>query len=102
MGLFKKYMIMKKVIFMFSMFVSVLGNTQNLPDFLSKAEKKFVKNVIDIHGGKPVEITKRKDKHIVVEFNNTMFVLKPDGFVGEMWILEDGDWLSLGQEEDSY
>ncbi len=89
---------MKKMIFMFSMFVTVFGSTQSLPDFLNKEEKKFVKNVIDIHGEKPVEITKRKDKHIVIEFNNTMIVLKPDGFVGEMWILEDEDWVSIGRE----
>jgi hypothetical protein len=49
-----------------------------------------------------VEITKRKDKHIVIEFTNTMYVLKPDGFVGESWILGDGDWIRLGTEEEAY
>ncbi len=93
---------MKKMIFMFSMFVTVFGSTQNFPSFLTKSEKRFVKNVIDIQGSKPVEITKRKDQHIVIEFENTMYVLKPDGFVGEMWILEDEDWISLGTEQSSY
>lgn len=87
---------------MFSLFVSTFGSSQELPNFLSKTEKKFVRNVINIQGSKPVEITKRKDNHIVVEFKDTMVVLKPDGFVGEMWILGDGDWISLGTEEDSY
>ena len=88
---------------MFSLFVSTFGSSQELPNGLSKSEKRFVKNVIDIHKKeKVVEITKRLDNHIVIEFTNTMVVLKPDGFVGEMWILEDGDWLSLGTEENSY
>ncbi len=87
---------------MFSTFVSVMGLSQDLPNFLSRSEKKFVQNVIEIQGDKPVEITKRKDQHIVLEFSNTMYVLKPDGFVGEMWILEDADWLRLPSEEESY
>lgn len=93
---------MKSLVFMFSLFVSTFGSSQELPNFLSKTEKKFVRNVINVQGSKPVEITKRKDNHIVLEFKDTMVVLKPDGFVGEMWILGDGDWISLGTEEDSY
>jgi len=38
----------------------------------------------------------------VLEFETTMVVLKPDGFVGEIWILGDGDWISLGTEEAAY
>ncbi len=87
---------------MFSLFVSTFGSSQELPNFLSKTEKKFVRNVINVQGSNPVEITKRKDAHIVLEFKDTMVVLKPDGFVGEMWILGDEDWISLGTEEDSY
>jgi hypothetical protein len=95
---------MKKIfsLLMFNMFVSVSGNTQDLPDFLSKEEKKFVRNVISMQKEPVVEITKRKDKHIVIEFTNTMYVLKPDGFVGESWILGDGDWIRLGTEEEAY
>jgi len=95
-------MIMKNLIFMFSTFVTMFGTTQDLPKFLNRSEKRFVQNVIDIQGDKPVEITKRKDSHIVVEFNDAMYVLKPDGYVGEMWILGDGDWLRLPSEEESY
>jgi hypothetical protein len=93
---------MKVMIFMFSTFVSIFGKAQELPKFLSKSEKRFVQNVINIQGCQPVEITKRKDSHIVIEFPNTMLVLKPDGFVGETWILGDEDWISLGKEEDTY
>lgn len=52
---------MKSLVFMFSLFVSTFGSSQELPNFLSKTEKKFVRNVINVQGSKPVEITKRKD-----------------------------------------
>ena len=87
---------------MFSMFVNVSGKSQNLPDFLSKEEKKFVKNVINMQDEAVVEITKRKDKHIVIEFKSAMYVLKPDGFIGESWILGNEDWVRLGTEEEAY
>ena len=87
---------------MFSTFVTIFGTAQNLPTFLNRSEKRFVQNVIDIKGNQPVEITKRKDSHIVLEFNDAMYVLKPDGYIGEMWILEDADWYRLPSEEESY
>lgn len=87
---------------MFSTFVTIFGTAQNLPTFLNRSEKRFVQNVIKIKGDKPVEITKRKDQHIVIEFYDSMYVLKPDGYVGEMWILENEDWLRLPSEEESY
>ena len=82
-------------------FVSSSAHTQKMKG-LTRSERTFVRNVIKIQGEKPVEITKRKDNYIVVEFDSTMVVLKPDGFVGETWILEDGDWLSLGTAEEAY
>lgn len=87
---------------MFSTFVSIFGIAQDLPKFLNRSEKKFIQNVIDIKGDNPIEITKRKDLHIVLEFTDAMYVLKPNGFVGEIWILEDEDWLRLPSEEESY
>jgi len=93
---------MKSLIIMFSLFVSTLGSSQRLPNALTRSERKFVRNVIEVQKEKVIEITKRSDSHIVIEFETTMVVLKPDGYVGETWILEDGDWLSLGTEEDAY
>lgn len=87
---------------MFSLFVSTFGGSQQLPNGLSRSEKKFVRNVIDVQKEQVIEITKRSDKHIVIEFETTMVVLKPDGYVGQVWILGDGDWISLGSEEDAY
>ena len=97
-------MIMKVMILVFSMlaFVTTDVRSQKLKD-LTRSERLFVRNVININKKeKVIEITKRIDNHIVIEFTSTMVVLKPDGYVGETWILEDGEWLSLGTEEDAY
>lgn len=93
---------MKNLIIVFSLFVSISGSSQRLPDFLSRSERKFIKNVTDIYKEDIVNITKSDNNHIVVEFETTKVELKPDGFVGEIWILEDKNWLSLGTEELSY
>ena len=49
-----------------------------------------------------LKITKRSDNHIVIEFKLTMVVLIADGFIGETWIRNEGDWLSLGTAEEAY
>jgi hypothetical protein len=59
--------------------------------------RKFVNNVIEITNDVVVEIVKRNDNVIVIEFWNTMYTLK-DGYIDEMWILEDADWIALGRE----
>jgi hypothetical protein len=86
---------MKKLVLLFALIgTSVYAQKSTL----NRNERIFVKNVIKLQNEKPVEITKRKDNHIVVEFDTTIVVLKPDGFVGEMWVLGDGDWTRLTEE----
>jgi len=95
---------MKSMILAMSLLTFVTSDvySQKMKGF-TRSEKSFVRNVIKAHKSEePVAITKRTDNHIVVEFETTIVVLKPDGFVGEVWILGDGDWLSLGREEDAY
>ena len=94
---------MKIMILIFSMlaFVSTDVKSQKLKG-LTRAERSFVRNVVRIQKQTPLDITKRNDDHIVIEFDSTRVVLKPDGYVGEMWILSEGDWISLGTEEDAY
>lgn len=86
---------MKKLIVIFILMSNSIYSQDNK---LTKNEQEFVNNVIKVQNEEPVEITKRKDNHIVVEFETTMIVLKPDGFIGEMWILGDGDWERLTEE----
>ena len=91
------------MILVFSMlaFVTADVKSQKLKG-LTRAERSFVRNVVRIQKERPLDVFKRDDDHIVIEFDSTMVVLKPDGYVGEMWILSEGDWISLGTEEDAY
>jgi len=93
---------MKVLVCMLGLVVSLFGSSQELPNFLSKTEKKFVKNVINIYGTEPQSIVRDVNKHILVTFKNLKLVLKPNGYIGEMWIYEDSDWVSLGTEESAY
>jgi len=78
------------------------ADAQPIMKGLTRSERSFVNNVIKVQKEKPLQVTKRSDDHIVVQFESTMVLLRPDGFIGEMWILGDGDWLSLGTEQDAY
>ena len=75
------------------------GYSQNLPKNLSKSERKFVKNVIELTNDVLVDVTKRNDGIIVVEFWNTMYTLTEFGYIDEVWVLEDEDWMALGNQE---
>lgn len=83
------------------MFVSIFGSSQNLPKYLSKSEREFVYNVIQVQNEKVIDITK-KDKDILIEFETTKIVLKQNGYIGEIWIQDAGQWISVGTEEDAY
>ncbi len=79
--------------------IAGVGYSQNLPKNLSKSEKRFVNNVIEITNDVIVDVTKRNDGIIVVEFWNTMYTLTEFGYIDEVWVLEDEDWMALGNQE---
>jgi hypothetical protein len=89
-----------KKLFMIIMALVFAGTSysQQLPKNLTKSERKFVNNVISLTNDVLVEVTKRNDGIIVVEFYNTMYTLNDLGYIDEMWILDDEDWVSLGRE----
>lgn len=88
-----------KILFLLLSIIGIEANTH--PTQLTKADKRFVKNVIKVNGRKGlIEVTKREDQHIVVEYATTMYVLNPNGFISKVYILEDGDWLDLGPESN--
>jgi len=74
------------------------GYSQKLPKNLTKSERKYVRTVISLTNDVLVDVTKRDDGIIVVEFWNTMYALNEFGYIDEMWILEDEDWMALGRE----
>jgi hypothetical protein len=89
---------MKKLFMIGLLFIAGTVGAQDLPKNLTKSEKKFVNNVISLTNDVLVEVVKRNDGIIVVEFYNTMYTLNEFGYIDEMWILEDEDWVSLGRE----
>ena len=90
---------MKKLFMIMALVFAGTSYSQvELPKNLTKSEKKFVKNVIELTNDVLVEVVKRKDGVIVVEFYNTMYTLNEFGYIDQMWILEDADWVSLGRE----
>jgi len=89
---------MKKLFMIGLLFIAGTVGAQDLPKNLTKSERKFVRNVISLTNDVLVEVTKRNDGIIVVEFYNTMYTLNESGYIDEMWILEDEDWVSLGRE----
>jgi hypothetical protein len=89
---------MKKLFMIVALMIAGAGYSQNLPKNLTRSEKKFVKNVIELTNDVLVGVTKRNDGIIVVEFWNTMYTLNDLGYIDEMWILEDEDWIALGRE----
>ena len=90
---------MKKLFMIMALVFAGTSYSQvELPKNLTKSEKKFVKNVIELTNDVLVEVVKRKDGIIVVEFYNTMYTLTEFGYIDEMWILDDEDWVALGRE----
>ena len=80
------------------MIVSMIGINYTDPD-LTRTDRKFAHTVIKMHGKKDlIEVTKREDKHIVIEYPETIYVLNPQGYIQKLYILEDGEWINLGPE----
>jgi len=67
---------------------------------LTRSEKKFVNCVLNYEKETICEITKRLDNHIVLEFPSTIYVLNPQGYIEDVWILGDADWIKLGKESE--
>ena len=75
------------------------GYSQKLPKNLTESERKYVRTVISLTNDVLVDVTKRDDGIIVVEFWNTMYALNEFGYIDEVWVLEDEDWMALGNQE---
>jgi len=89
---------MKKLFMIMALMIAGAGHSQNLPKDLTKSERRYVKSVIELTNDVLVEVTKRNDGVIVIEFWNTMYTLTENGYIDKMWILEDEDWVALGKE----
>jgi len=83
---------MKYIIILVSFLIASKTMAYKIPKTFTLTEKRFVKTVIKNQKEKVIEITKRKDSYIVLEFESTMVVLTPKGYIDQIWILEDADW----------
>jgi repressor of nif and glnA expression len=90
---------MKKLFMIVALMIAGAGYSQKLPKNLTRSEKKYVKSVIELTNDVLVDVTKRNDGIIVVEFWNTMYTLNEFGYIDEVWVLEDEDWMALGNQE---
>jgi hypothetical protein len=90
---------MKKLFMIVALMIAGAGYSQKLPKNLTRSEKKYVKSVIELTNDVLVNVTKRNDGIIVVEFWNTMYTLTEFGYIDEVWVLEDEDWMALGNQE---
>jgi len=81
------------------MILGIIGlNQYPVTDDLSKDDKRFVKNVIKMHGSKPIAITRKNESKILVEYPKTTYILDDKGYISSVWILEDDGWVNLGPE----
>jgi hypothetical protein len=90
---------MKKLFMIVALMIAGAGYSQKLPKNLTRSEKKYVKSVIELTNDVLVNVTKRNDGIIVVEFWNTMYTPTEFGYIDEVWVLEDEDWMALGNQE---
>lgn len=65
---------------------------------MTDKEKIFVKSVRGIETDKFKRAFKRKDGFLVVKFKKTKWVLKPSGFIEEIYELVDGKWVIQERE----
>ena len=87
---------MKTIYLIFSIF-GFLPNNESL-NKLSFQEKRFVNNVVRIHGSEPAEIIKLENGKIAVNYPDQRIVLGADGFIHDLEILEGNEWIDMGPE----
>lgn len=73
---------------------------KKFPSNFTDSDKRFVNSVVRYEKEELCSMIKRKDSYIVLEFPSTMYVLNPSGYVEDVWILEDEDWIKLGKESE--
>jgi|APGre2960657373_1045057.scaffolds.fasta_scaffold24246_4 hypothetical protein len=81
------------------MILALIGLKQySVKDDLSWDDRRFIKNVIKMHGSKPLTITKKNENKIIIEYPETAYVLNNQGFISSVWLLENEVWINIGPE----
>jgi hypothetical protein len=81
------------------MILSVIGlNSYSVKNDLNWTERVFIRNVIKMHGSKPLNITRKNETKILIEYPETAYILNNNGFISSVYLLEDGAWVNIGPE----
>lgn len=84
--------------------LAALGMDSGMPkhitttDSFSFSEMRFIKNVIRIKGEEKPEVFRLPHGRIAVNYPDQRIVLGPDGYIHDLEILEDGEWIDMGPE----
>lgn len=81
------------------MIFTILGLKSEVsdPSKLTKNELRFVKNVIKVQGT-PDEVYKLPNGKVQVNYTTQRLTLGQDGYIHDLEILENGQWIDLGPE----
>jgi len=81
------------------MIFTILGLKSEIIDTskLTKNELRFVKNVIKVQGT-PDEVYKLSNGKIQINYKTQRLTLGQDGYIHDLEILDDGEWIDLGPE----
>jgi hypothetical protein len=81
------------------MIFTILGLKSEVsdPSKLTKNELRFVKNVIKVQGT-PEEVYKLPNGKIQVNYTTQRLTLGQDGYIHDLEILDNGQWIDLGPE----
>ena len=81
------------------MIFTILGLKSEVsdPSKLTKNELRFVKNVIKVQGT-PDEVFKLPNGKIQVNYTTQRLTLGQDGYIHDLEILDNGQWIDLGPE----
>jgi surfactin synthase thioesterase subunit len=91
---------MKLIVIVLSFFGYNTPKDSRSSDTFTKNEIEFINNVIKINGV-PTEIYRDK-KYIRVNYPYQRLQLARNGFIHEIEVLLNGEWINVGTEEDAY
>ena len=82
------------------MILTMMGASgHKIKNDFTRQETKFIKNVVKMHWAeRPTSITRTDSGNIAVEYSTTAYILGKNGFVSQVWILEDQAWINIGPE----
>jgi hypothetical protein len=70
----------------------------SFPDNITKEERIFINTVSKVINKTPLEITKQTNDYIYVSYDDTKYLLSPNGEIEIVWIINDNAWECLGEE----